>query len=419
MTTNKPFENFLITLHQAAERIGLADDAIQHLINPQRIFETEITFELDGGKKQTVNAYRVQHNNARGPFKGGVRFHPDADLAEVKTLASLMTLKCAVVNIPYGGAKGGVQIDPKKLSKTELERLSRAYMRIAAEAGIFGVDKDIPAPDVNTTPQIMAWMLDEYETVTGHSEPGVITGKPIEIGGSLGRSYATSRGGIHVFEQLSTTVLTGKVPADITVAIQGFGNAGSELAKTMHDRGYRVVAVSDSRGGAHCKHMCDVHHLDRVKQETGSLALESADISIITNEELLALDVDVLVLAALDGAVHEANAQTVQAKVILELANGPVTPEADILLDKQGVVVIPDILANAGGVTVSYFEWIQNRSGDVWKESVVNDRLKETMSEATQIVYERAERDRCTLRTAAFMIGMERTLDALRFRGRL
>ncbi|MCA9358126.1 Glu/Leu/Phe/Val dehydrogenase [Candidatus Kaiserbacteria bacterium] len=418
MTINKPFENYVTTLKEAAEKLALTDGLLKHFTEPQHIFETKLTFSRDDGTEETANAYRVQHNNARGPFKGGVRFHPDADLEEVKSLASLMSLKCAVVNIPYGGAKGGVQIDPKTLSEAELERVSRAYMRAANEANIFGIQKDIPAPDVNTTPQIMAWMLDEYETITDRSEPGIITGKPLEVGGLLGRSYATSRGGIHALEQLQPVLFAGKVPSDITIAIQGFGNAGSEFAKTMHERGYRIVAVSDSRGGAHCKHMCDVHHLEKVKRETGALATGSADISIITNEELLRLDVDVLVLAALDGAIHASNAKEIKARVILELANGPVTPEADAILATAGAIIVPDILANAGGVTASYFEWIQNRTGDVWKERTVNERLEEAMKDATQIVYERAEREQCTLRQAAFLIGMERILDAIKVRGR-
>lgn len=417
--TNTPFENYLTVLQKAGDLLDLDDNALKHFREAQHIFQTELSLVRDSGEEEKLTAYRVQHNNARGPFKGGIRFHPAADLEEVKSLASLMSLKCALVNIPFGGGKGGVQIDPKKYSESELERVSRAYMRAGVEAGVFSVDKDIPAPDVNTTPQIMAWMLDEYETIVGHSEPGVITGKPLEVGGLPGRSYATSRGGLHVFEELRLKLFKDKLPADVTVAIQGFGNAGAEFVKELHQRGYRIVAVSDSRGGAHCKEMCDIQHLEHVKRESGSVAIETADISIIDNEEMLALDVDLLVLAALDGAVHADNAKDVKAKVILELANGPVTATADEILAKMGVVVIPDILANAGGVTASYFEWIQNRTGDIWRERVVNERLEEVMKSSTQAVWSRVEREKCTLRLAAFVIGMERVLQATKIRGRL
>ena len=416
--SHKPFENYLAILEQAGKKLSLDEQTLSHFKDAQNIFTTNITFTRDTGEEVSVPAYRVQHNNARGPFKGGIRFHPEADLDEVKSLASLMSLKCALVDIPYGGGKGGVEINPKELSKTELERVARAYMRAGVTAGIFGVDKDIPAPDVNTTAEIMAWMLDEYEAAVGHSEPGAITGKPLEIGGIAGRSYATSRGGRHVFTQLQTRLFGDKLPADTTIAVQGFGNAGAEFAKDMHELGYRVVAVSDSRGGAHCEHMCDVKHLERVKSEQGSVAIESAGIRIIDHEELLRLDVDLLVLAALDGAVHADNAADIKARAILELANGPVTVEADEILAERGITVIPDILANAGGVTVSYFEWIQNRTGERWSEARVNEQLREIMIQSTETIWERAEKEHVSLRLAAFMVGIERVLAATELRGR-
>lgn len=413
---DKPFENYLKILKKAGDHLALDEAALIHFQEPENVFETEIQLTRDSGEIEKIKAYRIQHNSSRGPYKGGIRFHQAADLNEVKTLASLMSLKCAVVDIPFGGGKGGVQVDPKQLSQSELQRLSRAYIQAGTEAGIFGVDKDIPAPDVNTTPQIMAWMLDEYESIVGHKEPGMITGKPLEIGGSKGRSYATSLGGYFVFEHLRRRLLNNKLPADTTVAIEGFGNAGAEFAKVLHKHGYRVVAVSDSRGGAFCEHMCDLKHLENVKRGNGTVATESAGINIISNEDLLALDVDVLVLAALDGSVHTNNAHTIKAKIILELANGPVTPEADNILERNGIVIIPDILANAGGVTVSYFEWIQNRSGDVWEEDYVNTRLKTIMERSAEEIYTLAQEEKCSLRTTAFIIGMRRILIATNLR---
>ncbi|MEZ4156768.1 MAG: Glu/Leu/Phe/Val dehydrogenase [Candidatus Paceibacterota bacterium] len=418
MAKNTPFENYLKNLKKAGALLSLTDGQFKAFQESENIFEKEIEFELDSGEKKKVNAYRVQHNSARGPYKGGIRFHQDANLDEVKSLASLMSLKCDVVDITLGGGKGGVEIDPKGLSASEIERLSRAYFRAGAEAGIFGVDRDIPAPDVNTTPQIMGYMLDEYEKVIGKKEPGVITGKPLEIGGSRGRSYSTSQGGFYVFEYLAKEYFAGKVPADITVAIQGFGNAGAEFARVLHSHGYRVVAVSDSRGGAHCENMCDISALENTKREKGSVAVESAGISIITNEELLALEVDVLVLAALDGVVHADNAGAVRAKMILELANGPVTVEADDILQKKGIVVVPDILANAGGVSVSYFEWVQNRSGDQWEEDYVNNRLQKMMEKSAQDVVDLAKKHASSLRMGAFVLGMSRIMRAMELRGR-
>lgn len=415
---NKPFENYLNILSEAAAKLDISEKDLEQFKEPEHIFEASVTYEKDDGTKEEVKAYRVQHNSARGPYKGGIRFHPDADLDEVKSLASLMSLKCAVVDIPFGGAKGGIQVDPKKLTTTELERLSRAYIQSAAAHNLFGVDKDIPAPDVNTNPQIMSWMLDEFEAINGRKEPGMITGKPVEIGGSKGRSYATSLGGFLTLEYLKEYLLGNKQSNDITIAIQGFGNAGAEFAKIAHEQGYRVVAVSDSRGAAYCEEKCDINHLNNVKEMNGSIAIESNGLTIITNEELLTLDVDILVLAALDGAITENNADVVKAKIILELANGPVTFEADRILEEKGIVVIPDILANAGGVTVSYFEWVQNKSGDIWEEEYVNERLKRIMEKSVQNILNKTKEKNVTFRIAAFMIGIERILKATKLRGK-
>ena len=433
MSTKKPFENFLKNLNAAAKTINLSPKALKALETPEYIHKTDVIFKLDSGKTMNVPGYRVQHNSARGPYKGGIRYHHEADLNEVKALASLMSLKCAVVNIPMGGGKGGIQVDPKKLSPIEIERMSRAYFRWGTEEKIFGVNKDVPAPDVYTTPQIMAWMLDEHEKVLGYQSPGVITGKPLELGGSLGRSYATSQGGFFVLQQYLER--TGKKPEETTVAVQGFGNAGAYFAEIAHKAGFKVVAASDSRGAVVCDgESCsfDVDKLSNWKKETGSLRgnfcdgddcdlekMKRESVKTLSNEELLELDVDVLVLAALDGVLHEDNAMNVKAKLILELANGPITPEADIILEEKGIDVIPDILANAGGVTVSYFEWVQNRSGDVWEEEYVITKLKKVMTNAFDDLMKVKEQYKISYRAAAFVLGIERIVTAMKLRGRI
>lgn len=431
-TKKKPYEHFLNNLRKAAKTIKLSDEALARFETPENIHEFEVEFELDNGKKHCVPGYRVQHNSARGPYKGGIRFHHEADLDEVKSLAALMSLKCAVANIPMGGGKGGITINPKELSPHEIERMSRSYFRMGTEQGVFSVNKDVPAPDVYTTPQIMSWMLDEHEKCLGYKSPGVITGKPLEIGGSLGRSYATSQGGFFILSRYLETIK--KLPVDTTIAIQGFGNAGSLFADIAHKNGLKVVAVSDSKGGMVCD--CDegfkVPKLHEYKQKGGSLRgnfcqgetcdvelMNKENVTMVTNEEILELDVDVLVLAALDGVIHEGNAKNIKAKTILELANGPVTPEADSILEKAGVDVIPDILANAGGVTVSYFEWVQNRSGDVWEEDYVNEKLKKIMDNAFDDLNTIKQNYNVSHREAAFILGMERIVNAMELRGQL
>ncbi len=430
MSQNTPYQNFVKTLTKATKEIGLSDEKFEALKQCENIFETEISFKKDDGSTEKVNGYRVQHNSSRGAYKGGIRFHPEADLNEVKTLASLMSLKCAVVNIPLGGGKGGVQVNPKNLSKTELERLSRAYFRAGTEANVFGVNKDIPAPDVYTNPQIMAWMLDEHEKIIGYKSPGAITGKPVELGGSLGRSYATAQGGFFVLQKYLEK--TRKDLSQTTIAIQGFGNAGAYFAEIVSKAGGKVVAASDSSGAVFCKgDECEIPKLKEYKKTFGGLRntfcegdtcdiqkMKAEKMEVLTNEELLELDVDVLVLAALDGVVHSGNAHNIKAKTILELANGPITLEADEILHKKNIDVIPDILANAGGVTVSYFEWVQNRSGDVWSENLVNEKLKIVMDNAFTDLYEIYEQhDKQDLRTSAFILGMQRIINAMELRG--
>ncbi len=434
MASKKPFLNFLKNLDTAAKILNLSEKEKTALATPEAIHETEIEFSRDSGETETVTAYRVQHNSARGPYKGGIRYHHEADLEEVKALASLMSFKCSVVNIPMGGGKGGIKINPKPLSMTELESLSRVYFRWGTEQGIFGVNKDVPAPDVYTTPQIMSWMLDEHEKILGHKSPGVITGKPLELGGSLGRSYSTAMGGFFVLEKHLAKL--GKKSVDTTVAIQGFGNAGSYFAEIAHKAGYKIVAVSDSKGGIVCD--CDadsfeVETLKNWKQKAGSFRgnfcegdtcdiekMSKSKVKVISNEELLKLDVDVLVLAALDGVVHEENADEISAKLILELANGPVTPEADAILEGKNIEVLPDILANAGGVTVSYFEWVQNRSGDVWEEDYVNAKLKKIMENAYDDLDKAREKFAgISWRQAAFVVAIDRILTAMKLRGQI
>ena len=433
MAAKKPFLNFLKNLDTAAEILQLSEAEKGALATPEAIHETEIEFSRDSGETETVTAYRVQHNSARGPYKGGIRYHHEADLEEVKALASLMSFKCSVVNIPMGGGKGGIKINPKPLSETELESLSRVYFRWGTENGIFGVNKDVPAPDVYTTPQIMSWMLDEHEKILGYKSPGAITGKPLELGGSLGRSYSTAMGGFYVLQKHLAKL--GKKPVDTTIAVQGFGNAGSYFAEIAHEAGYKIVAVSDSKGGICCDSdgYFEVKSLKEWKKQAGSFRgnfcegdtcdiekMKKSQVKVISNEELLKLDVDVLVLAALDGVVHDENADEISAKLILELANGPVTPEADEVLEKKGIEVLPDILANAGGVTVSYFEWVQNRSGDVWEEDYVNAKLKKIMENAYSDLEKAREKFAgISWRQSAFVVAIDRIIAAMKLRGAL
>ncbi|MCB9809953.1 Glu/Leu/Phe/Val dehydrogenase [Candidatus Peribacteria bacterium] len=404
-----PYDTFRHHLHRAHTLGGFPPSLLQQLETIEHLHRT--TLSVAG---QRYPAYRVQHSSARGPYKGGIRFHPEANEAEVMTLASLMSLKCAVVGIPLGGGKGGVQVDPKTLSREALEQLSRAYSRWLTEENIAGVDRDIPAPDVYTTPEIMAWMLDEHEKILGYSSPGFITGKPLMLGGSAGRGTATSQGGFAVLAQhLGAEKLVGR-----TVAVQGFGNAGMHFALLAAAAGMRIVAVSDSRGGLYAPEGLDVSAVQTTKKQHGSVTQHPVG-QPISNEELLTLPVDTLVLAALDGVVHDGNAALVQAAQIVELANGPVTATADTVLEERQITVIPDILANAGGVTVSYYEWVQNRSGDRWSAETVYEKLTHTMQQALSDVSAMATQHRTSLRMGAFILSMQRIAEALWLRGRL
>ncbi len=399
-------------LDDVARLIGLNESIHGYLREPKRVLEVSVPVRMDKGQFQMFRGYRVQHNMARGPSKGGIRFHPDVSLDEVKALAMWMTWKCALVNIPFGGAKGGVICDPKNMSMQELENLTR---RFTSEISIIiGPDKDIPAPDVYTTPQIMAWIMDTYSMQCGYSVPGVVTGKPVAIGGSLGRDKATARGCAYVVDEAMKAL---DIPIqDARVAIQGFGNAGMHAAELMQQRGYRVVAASDSQGGVANPDGLDVNALIAHKSETGSVAGFSGG-DRISNAELLEYDCDVLVPAALEKVITPENAPKIRAMVIAEAANGPTLPAADRILFERGIMVLPDILANAGGVTVSYFEWVQDLQENFWEEDEINDRLKRKMTRAFTETYEQSQRLGIDMRRGAYVVAVSRVAEATKLRG--
>jgi len=421
-----PYTRFQDTLKRVMEKIEMTNAERAFFMEPQYIHKKEIAVERDDGTTMKLPAFRVQFNNARGPYKGGIRFHPDADEDEVKALSALMSIKTAVVNIPFGGAKGGVQVNSRELSRDELQKLSRAYIRAFVDH--FGEEVDCPAPDVNTNPNVMAWMRDEYEKITKTFSPAVITGKPLSYGGSLGRDTATGRGGFFLLEELVDRAALD--PAELKVVIQGFGNAGISMAHFLHNAGYTVVAVSDSQGGIYSPDGIDPVRIEKYKRKTGAVTGEYCegsvcdiqrmkidDVERVTNEEILELPCDILIPAALDNVITAENADKIKAKYILELANGPTTPEADQILDKKGVSVIPDVLANAGGVTVSYFEWSQGRSGEQWTAEKVDAQLKRVILDGYKAVRREARREGMTYREAAFSVGIKRMLDAMRARG--
>jgi len=412
-TTEALCRTCVVQLDAVKHATDIPTRQIDILRQPRRVINVNFPVRMDNGNVRIFNGYRVQYSHARGPSKGGIRFHQKVDLEEVKTLAFLMSLKCAVIDIPYGGAKGGVVVDPKSLSKGELERVSRAFIREIAP--FIGPQIDIPAPDVNTNPQIMAWMLDEYEHIVGVKMPGVITGKPLALGGSKGRFQSTSLGGAIVIREYTKRE---KWKKGCSVAIQGFGNVGSNLARILSAWGYKVVAVSDSSGGIYKASGLDIDKIEGHKQKTGRVTgfKEAKD---VTNEELLELPVDILVPAALENAVHKDNVNKIRASVIVELANAPVTPEADLILTKRKIPVIPDILANAGGVLVSYFEWIQNLTQDYWHEAKVTERLEQKMVEAFESILIRQKGTKLSMREAAYLLAVERIAEAEDLRGNL
>jgi len=393
-------ESYLLEL---AEKTDITNEELNPLRKAEKVIELDVTFEKDDGSQETVKGFRVQYNSILGPTKGGLRFHKGVNLEEVTELSFLMALKTSLVGLPYGGGKGGIQINPKELSATELEKLSRAFMRELAPH--IGPQVDIPAPDVNTTPEIMSWMLDEYEKTVGHPEPAVLTGKPIEKGGSEGRTSATGLGGFFILEEKYKE----KDPSDITVALQGFGNVSQYAALALYQKGFKVVAVSDSKTGIYNKDGLNIEDLKEFKYGKGSfLDYEAAE--QISNEDLLELDVDVLAPSALGGVITKENVENIKAKTIIELANGPITPEADEILTQKGIEVIPDILANSGGVTVSYFEWRQNLDNEHWTQVDVNTKLQTTVLNAYKNVVAESERQSIDLRTASYYIAVKRIL---------
>ena len=397
-------------LEAAIDHADVSHDTIERLKLPKSVLKVSIPVRMDDGSLKVFAGYRVRYDDTRGPTKGGIRFHPDVNTDEVQSLAFWMTFKCAALGLPFGGGKGGVAVDPKELSTAELERLSRGY--IDAVADFIGPDVDIPAPDVATNAMVMGWMMDQYATITRRIEPGVITGKPLSMGGSLGRDTATGDGAWHCIRTLLPTILPDTESA--TVAIQGFGNAGQVLAQRLHEAGHKVVAISDSKTALYHEDGIDI---PAARQAKADGALEPDGAKEISAEELLALEVDLLCPSALENAIDEDNAGDVRAKAIFEVANGPVSPAADDILGEAGVTIVPDILVNAGGVTVSWFEWVQNRGGMPWSAEDVAERLEEKMVGETETILELAKEKDLTLRTAAYVHALHRIGEAVDARG--
>ncbi|MBN9071794.1 MAG: Glu/Leu/Phe/Val dehydrogenase [Rhizobiales bacterium] len=404
----------LVRLDEAATHLNIDPDVIEKLKYARETTQVRLMIRMDDGSRKSFLAWRCRYDDTRGPTKGGIRFHPEATVDEVETLAFWMTFKCAVMNLPYGGGKGAVQVDPRKLSKAELERLSRAY--IQAFARIIGPDRDIPAPDVYTNSMIMGWMADEYAQIVGQAEPAVITGKPIALGGSLGRGDATARGGYYLVRHLAEDLGLGKT---LRVAIQGFGNAGQHVARLLAADGHKIVAVSDSEGAVRSEAGLHVDMLLDAKNGGHSVITTAGQggHEILPAGDLVGVDCDLLVPAALENMVDAKNAASVKAKLVLELANGPVTAEADEILAKKGVVILPDILANAGGVTVSYFEWVQNRQGYYWTEEEIHDRLRKIMEREGRAIWNVSITKGVTVRTAAYVHALGRLAEAIEAHG--
>lgn len=410
-----PYDNMLEVLDRAAGELGLDHDDYATLCYPEREMKVSIPVKMDDGRIEVFEGYRVQHSSARGPCKGGIRFHQDVNIDEVKALAAWMTFKCAVVNIPYGGAKGGIKVDPNELSREELIRITRRYTtRIMP---IIGPDKDIPAPDVNTNGEVMAWIMDTYSMFQGHCVPGVVTGKPIEIGGSVGRVEATGKGvSIIAYESMKSYGIDEK---EARIAIQGMGNVGGTAAEIFFNNGQKVVAVSDYTGGVYC---ADGLPIDEIRtflaDRKNTLKDYSNDqITHITNEELIICDCDILIPAALENQITEDNAAQIQAKIIVEAANGPTAAGADAILEEKGVIVAPDILSNAGGVVVSYFEWVQNIQSLTWDLDEINKMLNKIMLNAFKEVHDLSVEKNVSLRMAAYMVAIKRICTAGKLRG--
>lgn len=398
-------------INDALSKLGYSEEMFELLKEPIRMLTVRIPVRMDDGSIKVFTGYRAQHNDAVGPTKGGVRFHPEVDEEEVKALSMWMSLKCGIVDLPYGGGKGGIICDPRTMSFTELEKLSRGYVRAISQ--IVGPTKDIPAPDVYTNSQIMAWMMDEYSRLRENDSPGFITGKPIVLGGSQGREKATAQGVTICIDEAAK-----KRGIDIKgarVVIQGFGNAGSFLAKFMHDAGAKVIAISDAHGALHDPNGLDIDYLLDRRDSFGTVTTLFEN--TLSNKELLELDCDILVPAAISNQITEQNAHDIKASIVVEAANGPTTLEATRILSERGILLVPDVLASAGGVTVSYFEWVQNNQGYYWTEEEVNEKLQIKLVEAFNNVYETSQNRRVNMRLAAYMVGARKMAEASRFRG--
>ena len=399
-------------LDNAAEKLNLDPWICKRLSQPRRELTVSIPIKMDSGEVEVFTGYRVQHSLTLGPTKGGIRYHPQVTLDEVKALAMWMSWKCALVELPYGGAKGGVVCNPKEMSLGELERLTRRYASEIID--IIGPEKDIPAPDVNTNPQVMAWIMDTFSMNRGYSVPGVVTGKPLVIGGSKGREEATGRG--VSFSALNTIRHLGMSPEGIRVATQGFGNVGSVTAEILCEEGLNIVALSDSKGGIYNPKGLDPHQVLAHKRESGSV-IEFKGADFVTNEELLRLDCDVLIPAALENQITRVNADKIQARAVVEGANGPTTPDADEILEEKGVLLVPDVLANAGGVIVSYLEWVQAMERYFWEKEEVNQKLEDIMKRSFNRVLQLSSEKKVSMRMAALMIAIDRVAEAMKIRG--
>lgn len=405
------FDEVNVFINNAADRLGLASGTREMLIRPWRELQVQIPVRMDNGEIEVFTGFRVQHNGARGPYKGGIRYHPKADIEEVRGLASLMTWKTALADLPYGGAKGGVQVDPKQLSENELNRLTRRYTQNIEH--LIGPNRDIPAPDLGTTSQTMAWIMDAYGQLNGHS-PAIVTGKPVELGGSLGREAATGQGVTYIFYEAAKNMGLDIVGSKIVV--QGFGNVGSWVSKLMYKSGCKIIGVSGVEGGVYNSNGLDIPELVDYHKKNGKVAGFTGGTQI-SNRELLELDCDVLVPAAIDNVITEDNATHIKAHLILEAANHPITPDADRILTERGITVLPDILVNAGGVIVSYFEWTQNIQGFHWEENRVNEELNKVLIKAYREVRSRTVDEKITHRQASFELAVKRVARVVELRG--
>lgn len=416
MAEYNPFDNVIAVVDSAAKKLGYKQEEYEQFKHPERELKVSIPVKMDNGELKVFTGYRVQHSTTRGPAKGGIRFHPSVNMDEVKALAAWMTFKCAVVNIPYGGAKGGVIVDPSTLSETELRHLTRRYTTMISP--IIGPDQDIPAPDVNTNPKIMGWIMDTYSMLHGRCIPGVVTGKPLEINGIPGRAAATGRG--VMFTCNNILAKEGIEKKGCKISVQGYGNVGGTTARLMHAEGYKVVAVSDVSGGLYKADGLDIPKIDKFLADNHGKMLESYNedgVKHISATDVLSVECTILIPAAMENQINDETVNDVKAKIIVEAANGPTTLEADEVINKKGIILVPDILSNAGGVVVSYLEWVQNQQALYWEESDTNDKLKHVMDRSFEEVYDLAKKHDVSLREGAYMIALKRVVEADLVRG--